>query len=72
MTCSSSPTWAYMARKISISPGNTSGEGDTQNNGRLHFGCPQGAWFPVGPGEGLHNDQRPRFVQTRIVNESGA
>ena len=25
MTCSSSPTWAYMARKISSSPGNTNG-----------------------------------------------
>ena len=43
-----------------------------QNNGRIHFGCPQGVWFPVGPGEGLHNDQRPRFVQRRIVNEGSA
>ena len=33
MTCSSSPTWAYMARKISFSPGNTNvGLVDMPNN----------------------------------------
>ena len=52
--------------------GETSGEGDTQNSCRVHFGCPQGVWSPVVPGEGLHNDQKPRFVQRRIVNEGSA
>ena len=28
-----------------------------------------GEGFQFGQGEGLHNDERPRFVQRRIVNE---
>ena len=33
---------------------------------------PQGVWPPVVQGEGLHNDQRPQFVQRHIANEGSA
>ena len=49
-----------------------SGGGDTLNSGRRHLGCPPGVWSPVGPGEGLRNDQKLRFVQRRVVNGGNA